>query len=98
MFVKKIISILFLLILSVQLLPVESIGSMIFKQSLTEEVHEHSVNRINSLSEDKLNHHFEFSFPGCEILSNAPEKNYHIKDEALIKCFHLEVLLQPPNS
>lgn len=63
-----------------------------------EEMHE--VNFPSKLmEEDKLCKEIQFSFPGCnEVVENdSLNKNYAIQDDALIKCFHLDVLLRPPN-
>lgn len=83
--------------MSLQLIPIEEIGAMIFKQTMTEEVQEHAVSPIKALNEDKLSHKIEYSFPGSQSILVEPDFSYHLQDEALIKCFHLEVLLQPPN-
>jgi len=51
------------------------------------------------MEEDKLCKEFHFTFPGCNETSenDSLNKNYVIQDDALIKCFHLDVLLRPPN-
>jgi hypothetical protein len=87
-------AILFLTIFSFQLLPVEMIGKILWSGQMTEEVHEHSTFQKN-MPQDKL-WYLHFSDSDCSG-QNKNDFKYAIRAEALIKCYHLEVLLQPPN-
>ena len=90
---KKIIAIFLFLTLSVQLIPVQEVGRLLWGQTMTEEItHEINIKHSPALKD-------AFSHLGITLLSDASLcQNYVIENEALIKCHHLEVLIQPPNS
>jgi hypothetical protein len=94
---RKFIAIIFLTIFSIQLLPVKAIGKMLWNNQMTEEVHDHVPlqKKMNTPDHDKF-WYLDFS-ASKTIAQNAPCYLHALRDEALIKCLHLEVLLQPPN-
>ncbi len=98
MLLKNIISIFFICIFSIQLFPIEKIGKMLMEQTLTEEHNETNNNSvIKVFNEDKLNHSIVIIYPKAEALLPKLSTKFPVKDEALILCHHLGVILQPPN-
>lgn len=104
MILKRLYAIFFVLILSVQLFPIVAMSDVFSKSILSEEVNDVKSNtslKLLGLEEDKLatkDIHL-FHIPGLLVGAINPTSSIinFIKDEALIKCYHLEVLLQPPN-
>lgn len=103
MILRRLYALLFLIILSVQLLPIAELTEVFTKRILTEEVQENSVctNKLTGFDEDKLPSKDLniYHIPGSLEYVVIPQitSTYFLENEALIKCFHLEVLLQPPN-
>jgi len=89
---RRLIAILFLTIFSLQLLPVETIGKILWNGQMTEEVHEQGSFQ-KKMAPDK---HWYLQFSAAQDRLAASDFKYALRDEALIKCYHLEVLLQPP--
>ncbi len=93
---RKLLAILFLSIFTIQMLPIEAIGKILWNGQMTEEVHENGHCHKKMTGEaDKL---WYLNF--APVVCHAPVFNgFHgiIRDEALIKCLHLEVPIQPPN-
>lgn len=91
---RKIAALIFLTIFSFQLLPVEMIGKILWSGQMTEEVHEQSTFQ-KKMTQDKL---WYLHFSDSDFADhNNNDFKYALRAEALIKCYHLEVLLQPPN-
>lgn len=94
---KKFIAVIFLTIFTMQLLPIKAIGKLLCSNQMTEEVHEESPlqKKMNTPDHDKF---WYLDYPGTtSITESAPCYIHALRDEALIKCMHLDVLLQPPN-
>lgn len=71
---------------------------MIWDNQTTEEVHEsdHFQKKMTAPDHDKF---WYLDFQDATILTNTPPCYRHaLRDEALIKCLHSDVLLQPPNA
>ncbi len=96
---RKFLSILFLAIFSFQILPIKAIGKLLCSNQMTEEVHEHGCSKkmTNDPQHDRSWYLHFFATPKAE---NEPEIcfKHAFRDEALIKCLHLDVPLQPPNA
>ena len=70
---------------------------MLWNNQMTEEVHDHVPlqKKINTNDHDKF---WYLDFPSSKtVTESSPSYLHALRDEALIKCLHLEVLLQPPN-
>lgn len=95
---RKLLAILFLGIFSSQLLPIEDVGRILWKGQLTEEINEHGTSKTATPSneENKLWYHGYAAFSASH-LGEGPGSKHLMLEEALIKCHHPEVLLQPPN-
>ncbi len=95
---KKFLAILFLTIFTFQILPVKAIGKILWDSQLTEEVHEHGNcgKKMTNDNHDKL---WYLHFLTATDVEDKSEICHHyvLRDEALIKCLHLDVLIQPPN-
>lgn len=95
---RKILAIVFLSIFTVQLLPLRLIGKMLWNNQMTEEVHEQGPcsKKMTGDTHDKFWYLHFITPPNAE---NEPEICYKhsFRDEALIKCLHLDVPVQPPN-
>ena len=94
---RKLLSILFLAIFVFQILPVKEIGKLLCSNQLTEEVHEHGcAKKMTSDSQDKL---WYLHFITAPKAVNERETcfKHAFRDEALVKCLHLDVPVQPPN-
>ncbi|ANI87903.1 hypothetical protein A9P82_00340 [Arachidicoccus ginsenosidimutans] len=97
---KKILAILCLIIFSFQVIPVKAVGKLLSSGQITEDV-QHADTPVKQMTDDDSlskfwtsHHYFAVSSPSSFSLS----KRFYITDDALIKCHHLEVLLQPPNA
>lgn len=97
-YMKKVAAILFLTIFTFMMLPVKQIGKMLWDSQMTEEVHEHGPchKKMTSNDHDKFWYHHLFSTASIEG-SDAICYKHASRAEALIKCHHLDVPLQPPN-
>jgi len=96
---KQLLSILFLTIFSFQIIPIKEIGKLLWSGQMTEEVHSTCDNQKSSLNDEvhkKLWYHHYAHYASEELADKAAFPSFHI-DEALIKCLHLDVALQPPN-
>jgi hypothetical protein len=96
---RKLIAVLFLIVLSIQILPVEVIGKMLWNNQLTEEVHEHgpSSKKLGSIHHDKC--WYLYFAHTIDVADKNTSNLFHaLQDEPLIKCHHLDVPLQPPNA
>lgn len=93
---KKLLAIIFLAIFTFQILPVKAIGKLLCSNQMTEEVHEHGCSKKMTNDHNKLWYLHFMTAPNAE---NEPEIcfKHAFRDEALIKCLHLDVPLQPPN-
>ncbi|HEY0298387.1 MAG TPA: hypothetical protein VGB84_04130 [Arachidicoccus sp.] len=97
---KKFLAILCLVIFTFQVIPVKVVGKLLSSGQVTEDVQhgDHPVKQ--TIDDDVLNkfwsshHYLPTNSPECFSLA----KRFYITDDALIKCHHLEVLLQPPNA
>ena len=68
-------------------------GENLWNQTISEEeVHPHviKIKAINKLW------YLDFAV-NCDQFDTPSKNSFLTVDEALIKCFHLEVLIQPPN-
>ncbi len=96
---KKLLAILFLTIFAFQVLPVKAIGKILWDGQMTEEVHEHGPchKKMTNTDHDKF---WYLHFISTQHIENEPKVcfKHALRDEALIKCLHLEVPLQPPNA
>ena len=95
---RKFIAIFFLSLFTIQLLPLKAIGKLLCNGQMTEEVHEEVPlqKKMNTNDHDKF---WYLDFSGRAIVDQTPPCYLHaLRDEALIKCMHLDVLLQPPNA
>ncbi len=93
---KKLISILFFLILATQLIPAEHVAKNLWSQTTAEE--EVTPQTLVKGLQPVLNKLWYLDF--ADDIDQFDTKNSHsflIVDEALIKCYHLEVLIQPPD-
>lgn len=95
---KKLLAILFLTIFTFQILPVRAIGKILWNSQMTEEVHEHGCSK--KMTNDNHDRFWYLHFITPQCLEDKPEVCYKhaLRDEALIKCLHLDVPLQPPNA
>ena len=96
---KKFLAIIFLTIFAFQVLPVKAIGKILWDGQMTEEVHEHGPcqKKMTGSDHDKF---WYLHFITPQHIEGKPQLSFKhaMRDEALIKCFHLEVPLQPPNA
>lgn len=104
MILKRLYAIFFVLILSVQLFPIVAMSDVFTKGILSEELKESKSSssfKLLGFEEDTLvtKDLHVYHIPGLLVGAINPISSVinFIKDEALIKCYHLEVLLQPPN-
>lgn len=95
---KKFLAIIFLSIFAFQVLPVKAIGKILWDGQMTEEVHEHGPcqKKMTNTDHDKFWYLHFVATPHIEK-ETKDCFDYVLQDEALIKCLHLEVPLQPPN-
>lgn len=95
---KKVAAILFLTIFTFMMLPLKQIGKMLWDNQMTEEVHEHGPchKKMANNDHDKFWYHHLFSTASIDD-SNVICYKHASRAEALIKCHHLDVPLQPPN-
>ncbi len=95
---RKVLSILFLTLFSFQLLPIKQIGKILWNGTMTEEVHEHGPFHKKLAGDDHNKSWYHCFSTALNIGSkhNADFEHAH-RDEALIKCLHLDVPVQPPN-
>jgi len=95
---RKLLAIICLSIFSFQIIPVKAIGKMLWNNQMTEEVHENGpcCKKMPGDTHDRF-WYLHFITPATE--ERQPEVCYKhaLRDEALIKCHHLEVPVQPPN-
>jgi hypothetical protein len=94
---KKCIAVIFLAIFTFQLLPLRAIGKLLCSNQMTEEVHEEVPfqKKMNTPDHDKF---WYLDYPNTTLITQSSPCYINVlRDEALIKCMHLEVLLQPPN-
>lgn len=94
---RKLLSIIFLAIFTFQILPVKAIGKLLCSNQMTEEVQEHGCSK--KMTNDTHNKFWYLDYmtgPKAEDESKICFK-HAFRDEALIKCLHLDVPLQPPN-
>ncbi len=92
---RKFLAILFLSLFTIQMLPLRAIGKILWSGQMTEEVHENGPCHKKMADPDKF-----WYLNYAPIGQSAPVFNGFngiIRDEALIKCLHLEVPIQPPN-
>lgn len=95
---RKFLAILFLIIFSTQVLPVKSIGKVLCSGQNNEEVQEHAPgSKLQFNFHDKYWYLHYLATKEVELVTTASTQ-YLLQDEALIKCFNLDVLLQPPNN
>ncbi|MDE1190910.1 MAG: hypothetical protein PW786_02035 [Arachidicoccus sp.] len=93
------IAIFCLIIFTFQVIPVRVVGKLLSSGQITEDI-AHGDQPIKQLTDDD----FSKSFVGTQYYLLNPFQDhsvsdkYFITDDALIKCLHLEVLIQPPNS
>lgn len=83
------------------MLPVRQVGSIIAKGTLTEEVNEVQHTPIWESNIHDHNRTWFYTYAdGSNTVSDAAFINFlhALADEALIKWYHLDVLLQPPNA
>ncbi|HLU16559.1 MAG TPA: hypothetical protein VKZ76_00765 [Edaphocola sp.] len=89
-------AIFFFCVLSTTLLPVEEVVKNLWSQTAAEEeVTPQQLTLKMQPTNNKL-WYLDFS-PSGDSFSSQSAPNFIIVDEALIKCYHLEVLTQPPN-
>jgi len=96
---KQLLSIMFLTIFSFQIIPIKEIGKLLWSGQMTEEVHNTCDNQKSSSNDEvhkKLWYHHYADHAGREMANRISFPTFPI-DEALIKCLHLDVALQPPN-
>jgi len=95
---RKFLAVICLTIFTIQLLPLRAIGKMLWNGQMTEEVHECNQHqkKMNTNDHDKL-WYLDLAAPFTNT-DVAPCYKHALRDEALIKCLHQEVPLQPPNS
>lgn len=95
---RRLLAILFLTIFTIQLLPLRVIGKMLWNNQMTEEVHENGPcqKKMTNDTHDKFWYLHFITPPSAESEIKTCFK-HAFRDEALIKCPHLEVPLQPPN-
>lgn len=96
-FMRKFLAVICLTIFTIQLLPLRAIGKMLWNGQMTEEVHECSAHhkKMNTNDHDKFWYLYLTAPLGVSEI--APCYRHALRDEALIKCMHLDVPLQPPN-
>ena len=89
------IAIFFFLLLSTQLIPVKEVGKNLWSQTMAEEevTPQNLVHKLQPIN--RLWYH-DFT-TSTDQFDQKNQQFFIIVDEALIKCFHLEVLTQPPN-
>jgi ABC-type dipeptide/oligopeptide/nickel transport system permease component len=98
---KKLLAILLLLVFSIQVIPVKEIGELLCSGQMTEEV-PHACNDSQQKSgigdevHKKLWHYTSRDFLKSQLDQSLTAPTFDM-DEALIKCIHLDVALQPPN-
>lgn len=97
---KKLLAILFLTMFSIQVIPVKEIGKLLCSGQMTEEV-PHTCNdgqksAWNDEVHKKLWHYSPKELSRGQIAASYTSPSFEM-DEALIKCLHLDVALQPPN-
>jgi len=94
---RKLLAILFLSIFAFQVLPVKAIGKILCSNQMTEEVQEHSCAKKMTNDHDRF---WYLHYMVSASVENTTQVCYKhaLRDEALIKCHHLEVPVQPPNA
>lgn len=93
---RILISIFFFLLLSTQLIPVKEVGKNLWSQTTAEEevTPQNLVHKLQPI----FNKFWYLDFSGSvDQFDSKNKQTFIIVDEALIKCYHLEVLTQPPN-
>jgi hypothetical protein len=93
---RILISIFFFLALSTQLLPLPEVGKVLWSQTTAEE--EVTPQTLVSKLQPTFNRLWYLDFDDTvDQFNSKSNPSFIIVDEALIKCFHLEVLIQPPD-
>jgi len=93
---KKIFSILCLLVLSIQVLPLRQVGSLLSSNQMTEELpHNCSIEKAVDLKFEPVKHDY---FEGCNaLLSYLEEENYIHFASSLPENHEGEIQTPPPN-
>lgn len=93
---RKFIAIICLAIFSFQVIPVRALGKLLASAQMTEEIpHDCNAKSSNDLNKKLF---VPISFATAISFENATESFAgFITTEALFKCLHLDVLIQPPN-
>ena len=95
--VRKIIGIFLILVMSIQLLPVQEVGKLLWGQTMTEEIPAHEIHVKGSPAVQTEPPNF-LDFLHSQLDANIKlAKLYYSFDENAYSLHHLEVLLQPPN-
>ncbi len=77
-------------------MPVKEVGKMLWSQTTSEE--EVTPQGLVQQLQPVFNKLWYLDFSGsADQFDSKNNQTFIIVDEALIKCFHLEVLTQPPN-
>ncbi len=97
---KRLIAICCLTIFLFQVIPVKELGQLLASGQMTEELQHDNAPQKQSLNEEV---HKKLFIPHNYLVAGAfncslAATSLFAPDEALIKCLHLEVLIQPPNS
>ena len=92
---KKIYAILFILIFSFQVLPLERVGKLLGSGTLNEEV-QHSINVVKSLTVDDKVFRYDNYFVNISN-DNIQTSSFLAFDEKIKQHPHIDVLLRPPN-
>ena len=91
---RKLVAIFLILVLSVQVIPVQEVGRLLSGQTMTEEIPVHEVAvKVSPVLEIFHSHQTHFS----NSISTS-ELSYFDHNEDLITFPYLEVPVQPPNS
>lgn len=93
---RILIAIFFFLTLSTQIIPVKQVGKVLWSQTAAEE--EVAPQTLVHKLQPIFNRFWYLDFTDAvDQLDSRTGQTFFIVDEALIKCFNLDVLTQPPN-
>lgn len=92
---RILIAIFFFLLLSTQLIPVKEVGKSLWSQTMAEE-EVTPQNLVHKLQPINRLWYLDYTI-STDQFDQKNQQSFIIVDEALIKCFHLEVLIQPPD-
>jgi hypothetical protein len=92
---KKIIALICLFVLSLQVIPVQQIGGMLFNNQITEEI-AHSSDCGKKFSVEKESDNYIIAFNHYNISALSLTNNHGIHAHTVLVKFHVEEVQTPP--